>query len=156
MNDLASFVWPGSMPSYSDTHAALFLPHRRSFNARIFNAAFGGACTRHILQHFEALLAAVPRAPPDVIVFFCGTNDINTRASLASADRACAAILDLSPFGNEIALNFSAFLLRVRERHPSVRAIYLENTVTPFVVAQGEERVAAFDALNEAVRARAC
>ena len=138
-----------------NTHVCNFTSSH-SFNARIFNAAFGGACTRHILQHFEALLAAVPRAPPDVIVFFCGTNDINTRASSGDrADRVRAAILDLSPFGNEIALNFSSFLLRVRERHPGVRAVYLENTVTPFVVAQGEERVAAFDALNEAVRVRA-
>ncbi len=105
------------------------------------------------MQHFEALLAAVPRAPPDVIVFFCGTNDINSRSGgrHGDNDRARAAILDMSPFGNEIAINFSAFLLRVRERHPSVRAVYLENTVTPFVAAQGEERVAAFDALNEAV-----
>mmetsp|Transcript_4239 Transcript_4239/g.4967 ORF Transcript_4239/g.4967 Transcript_4239/m.4967 type:complete len:177 (+) Transcript_4239:121-651(+) len=46
----------------------------------VYNAAFGGACTQHVLAVAEDL---VINRKPSVIVYYCGTNDLAYRESNA-------------------------------------------------------------------------
>lgn len=103
--------------------------------APVVNAAFGGSWTEHVLQRAEALCF---HWAPSCVCYFCGTNDINVGFSARAA-----------------ADNFIAFCERLEAACPSTPIIYLEPTVTPFVSARGEQRVAQFREASALVRAYA-
>ena len=105
-----------------------------SLGASCFNAAFGGSCTTHLLAHIDALCT---QWKPRVVVYFCGTNDLNFAFPDASDP------LD----------GFAAFLQELRAASPSTPVVYLAATVTPFVEERGFEVVARYTAHNNAVAA---
>jgi len=70
-----------------------------------FNRAFGGSRTEDILTHMDRVV--LPYAPK-LIVYYCGSNDIN--AHVAPAD---------------IAANFQTFVERVHRQLPGTRVVYV-------------------------------
>lgn len=97
------------------------------------NAAFGGSTTGHLLAaRVDALCG---RLAPAVVVYFCGSNDVNLRREGAAA-------------------NFAAFAARLHAAAPRARLVYLAPTVTPFMAARRGGAYAA-RLREEAARARA-
>ena len=95
------------------------------------NVAFGGSTTRHVLAAADELCI---RFAPAVVVYFCGTNDLNLNKSGATA-------------------NFAAFVARLRASVPAARIVYLAPTITPFVRSRGAASVRRFE--DESAQARA-
>lgn len=95
-----------------------------------WNAAFGGSCTYQLLSEVDKLCTDFQ---PKVIVYFCGTNDINLKIGKPGQ-------------------NFVIFVDLIRRKLPLARFVYLAATVTPFVVARGDSFVRSFSDLNRDVR----
>lgn len=105
-------------------------------DVRCWNAAFGGSCAPQQLAHIDALCT---KWRPSVVLWFCGTNDINFDFYGTTPDTALDA--------------FAAWLQVLRAACPATTVVYLAATVTPFVVARGAATVARFEAHNRAARA---
>ena len=80
----------------------------------VYNAAFGGSCTEDVVLHMERLCT---QHMPQVVVYFCGTNDVAQ---------------GLPP--SSVLQGFELFLARLHEKCPDTHVIYLGVTVTPFFV----------------------
>ncbi len=70
-----------------------------------FNRAFGGSRTADILTHMDRVVLPYD---PKVIVYYCGSNDINA---------------NVSP--EEIAANFRTFVDRVHHKLPETKVLYV-------------------------------
>ena len=97
-----------------------------------WNAAFGGSSSHQVLNHMDEL---VVRWKPRVVVYFCGTNDLN-----------------LLPGAPRPAENFILFVERLRKALLTVRVVYLAPTITPFVLWRGPSYVQRFDDLTSRMR----
>lgn len=87
----------------------------------VLNRAFGGSKTADLLDRYEQL---VPRYRPKVIVYYCGSNDLNATRP------------------DEPALIFSRFLdfeQRVTRDFPEARLVYLSATRSPDRVPRWEQ-----------------
>jgi hypothetical protein len=83
-----------------------------------FNAAFGGSWTKHVLQFADELcFKHMPRA----VVYFCGTNDLNTGQPPSVA-----------------AQGFIAFHRALLAALPSTPIVYVAPTATPYVAWRRE------------------
>jgi lysophospholipase L1-like esterase len=97
------------------------------------NAAFGGSCTAHVLQH--VLRPLCTEWKPAAVVYFCGTNDLNWGGSPAAA-----------------AQGFTDFCEQFHSALPRCPCVYLSATITPFVRSRGPELVAKYEELNRRVQ----
>jgi lysophospholipase L1-like esterase len=97
----------------------------------VLNRAFGGSRTPDLLARFDQL---VPHYAPKVIVYYCGSNDLN--ATPADAPE-------------KIFARFREFSERVRAQFPATRLIYVSATRSPDRVARWEQ----VDHYNALVRA---
>lgn len=104
-------------------------------SAPCYNAAFGGSWTKHVTSQAHALCFAWK---PRVVVYFCGTNDLN---------------IGLSP--SMVARGFIDFHRALVVALPSTPVVYVAPTVTPFVQARGEAVVASFEETTHLVSAYA-
>lgn len=95
----------------------------------VFNRAFGGSRTADLLTHLDRIV--LPYAPR-VIVYYCGSNDINA---------------GLTP--EEIAANFRTFTERVHARLPETRLLYVSINRAP----QKRDRWSDVDAANRLIAA---
>jgi len=98
-------------------------------NAQVVNAAFGGSLTKHQLKFVQDL---VIKAKPEVVVWFCGTNDLATGIAKPK----------------EIVDNFKVFRERVLEANPETRFVYLSLTPTPFHAGLGPRRLSLISKTN--------
>lgn len=87
----------------------------------VLNRAFGGSRTGDQLARFDQL---VPRYAPKVIVYYCGSNDLNAKPADAP---------------EKIFARFREFSERVRERFPATRVIYVSATRSPDRVGRWEQ-----------------
>lgn len=94
----------------------------------VFNRAFGGSQTHEILAYLDRIVLPYQ---PKVIVYYCGSNDINANVPPA-----------------RIAGNFQEFVERVRRELPQTRIIYVSINKAP----QKMDRWAEVDAANGLVR----
>eukprot|EP00656_Telonema_subtile_P008882 TRINITY_DN14152_c0_g1_i3.p2 TRINITY_DN14152_c0_g1~~TRINITY_DN14152_c0_g1_i3.p2 ORF type:complete len:167 (+),score=56.99 TRINITY_DN14152_c0_g1_i3:97-597(+) len=95
----------------------------------VFNAAFGGSCTHHVLPLAEQLCL---KWKPAAVVWFCGTNDLQTGCTPKHA-----------------ADNFGEFVALLPKGTP---VVYLAATITPFVTEErGEQMVAKFKELKQLI-----
>lgn len=94
----------------------------------VFNRAFGGSRTPEVLYYVDAIV--LPYAPK-IIVYYCGSNDIN-------ADTLPPAI----------AANFEAFVDRVHARLPRTRILFASILRAP----QKQDRWDRVEAANSLVR----
>ncbi|MDP3071731.1 MAG: GDSL-type esterase/lipase family protein [Opitutaceae bacterium] len=97
----------------------------------VLNRAFGGSRTGDQLARFDQL---VPRYAPRVIVYYCGSNDLNAKPADAPA---------------AIFARFREFAERVRAGFPGTRLIYVSATRSPDRVERWEQ----VDHYNALVRA---
>jgi hypothetical protein len=97
-----------------------------------YNAAFGGSCTRNVLEHVDELCISLK---PCVIVMFCGTNDINMECSLNSATDNIASLFN-----------------HIHKSLPGSRIVYLTSSITPFVEWRGDSYVDKMKYFNNEVR----
>ena len=150
-------------------------------DAKCFNAAFGGACTRHVNAHIEALCL---RFRPKVVVYFCGTNDINLDVGYpkvapppavatasapvvkqpASSSSSCDSGGGCGGAGSsgrsgvavvhrdEAHTNFLHFVGMVKAALPGCRVVLLAATVTPLVVERQAPYVERFFRHNRLAR----
>ena len=95
----------------------------------VFNRAFGGSQTSDILYHMDKVVLPYE---PKVIVYYCGSNDIN-------ANHKAPAIAD----------RFRQFVTRVRAQLPQTRILYVAINRAP----QKEDKWAAVDAANGLIKA---
>lgn len=95
----------------------------------VLNRAFGGSHTDDQLARFDQL---VPPYAPRIIVYYCGSNDIN-------ADR----------LPGEIAADFRAFVERVHRGLPQTRILYVSIIRAP----QKQARWDRVEAANALIRA---
>jgi lysophospholipase L1-like esterase len=95
----------------------------------VFNRAFGGSRTGDLLQHMEKIVLPYE---PSVIVYYCGSNDINAGAPADS-----------------IAGRFVQFRKRVGDRLPATRFFYVSINRAP----QKRARWGTVDSANASVRA---
>jgi len=98
-----------------------------------WNAAFGGSCSHHLLTAMDFLCICWA---PSVVVYFCGTNDLNMDFENTTAPLE----------------NFKLFVQKIHEVLPSAHVIYLAPTVTPFVKTRGAHFVRAFLSLQAEVK----
>ncbi len=98
----------------------------------VLNRAFGGSRTADLLARFEQV---VPPYAPRVIVYYCGSNDLNVKTEPVDPPAI---------FGR-----FREFSEKVRERWPATRLIYVSATRSPDRVARWEQ----VDHYNALVRA---
>jgi hypothetical protein len=82
----------------------------------VFNRAFGGSHTREILLHMQELV--YPHAPK-IIVYYCGSNDVNANVPTAT-----------------IAANFTAFVDSVKAHLPGTRIVYASINKAPQKMAR--------------------
>ena len=94
----------------------------------VFNAAFGGSWTKHLIPLIEPLCT---KWKPIAVVYFCGTNDLQVGKS-----------------PEEASCNFGKFVSGLPKDTP---VVYLTATITPFALAKGEKFVAKCKALKQAV-----
>ena len=94
----------------------------------VFNRAFGGSRTNEVLHYTDTIV--LPYAPK-LIVYYCGSNDINAKV--------------MPP---EIAANFRAFVDRVHAKLPQTRIIYSAIIRAP----QKQEYWDRVDAANTLIR----
>jgi lysophospholipase L1-like esterase len=87
----------------------------------VLNRAFGGSRTGDQLARFEQL---VPVYEPKVMVYYCGSNDLNAKP----ADES-----------DVIFARFREFSERVRAKYPATRLIYVTATRSPDRVARWEQ-----------------
>ena len=80
----------------------------------VFNGAFGGSCTDDIILHMEDLCM---RYQPQVVVYFCGTNNIAQGMEPKS-----------------VLQGLEMFHSRLLNRCPDAHVIYLGITLTPFFI----------------------
>jgi lysophospholipase L1-like esterase len=92
----------------------------------VFNRAFGGSRTNEVLHYADTIV--VPYAPK-LIVYYCGSNDINANVLPA-----------------EIAANFRAFVERVHAKLPQTRVLFVSIIRAP-QKQEHWDRVAAANAL---------
>ena len=97
----------------------------------VLNRAFGGSRTGDQLARFEQL---VPVYAPKVIVYYCGSNDLNAKPADAP---------------DVIFARFREFSERVRAKYPATRLIYVSATRSPDRVLRWEH----VDHYNALVRA---
>jgi lysophospholipase L1-like esterase len=97
----------------------------------VLNRAFGGSRTGDQLARFDQL---VPIYEPKVIVYYCGSNDLNAKPADAP---------------DVIFARFREFSERVRARYPAARLIYVSATRSPDRVTRWEH----VDHYNALVRA---
>ncbi len=94
----------------------------------VFNRAFGGSQTSDILYHMDKIVLPYE---PKVIVYYCGSNDIN-------ANHKAPAIAD----------RFRQFVTRVRARLPQTRILYVSINRAP----QKEDRWPVVNATNTLIK----
>ena len=94
----------------------------------VFNRAFGGSRTPEVLHYVDAIV--LPYAPK-LIVYYCGSNDINAG--------------ELPP---TIAANFRAFVERVHAKLPHARILFTSIIRAP----QKMDRWDRVDAANDLIR----
>lgn len=94
----------------------------------VFNRAFGGSQTSDILYHMDKIVLSYE---PKVIVYYCGSNDIN-------ANHKAPAIAD----------RFRQFVTRVRARLPQTRILYVSINRAP----QKETKWATVNAANTLIK----
>ena len=94
----------------------------------VFNRAFGGSQTSDILYHMDKIVLPYE---PRVIVYYCGSNDIN-------ANQRAQAIAD----------RFRQFVTRVRARLPQTRVLFVSINRAP----QKEDKWAVVDAANALIK----
>lgn len=94
----------------------------------VFNRAFGGSQTSDILYHMDKVVLPYE---PKVIVYYCGSNDIN-------ANHKAPAIAD----------RFRQFVTRVRVRLPQARILYVSINRAP----QKEDKWPVVDAANTLIK----
>lgn len=87
----------------------------------VLNRAFGGSRTGDQLARFEQL---VPVYEPKVMVYYCGSNDLNAKPADDS---------------DVIFARFREFSERVRAKYPATRLIYVTATRSPDRVARWEQ-----------------
>ena len=87
----------------------------------VLNRAFGGSRTGDQLARFDQL---VPVYEPKVIVYYCGSNDLNAKP----ADEP-----------DVIFARFREFSERVRAKYPATRLIYVTATRSPDRVTRWEQ-----------------
>ncbi len=87
----------------------------------VLNRAFGGSRTGDQLARFEQL---VPVYQPKVIVYYCGSNDLNAKPADAP---------------EVIFARFREFSERVRTQYPATRLIYVSATRSPDRVPRWEQ-----------------
>jgi lysophospholipase L1-like esterase len=87
----------------------------------VLNRAFGGSRTADQLARFDQL---VPVYEPKVVVYYCGSNDLNAKPADAP---------------EEIFARFRIFSERVQARDPATRLIYVTATRSPDRVARWEQ-----------------
>jgi lysophospholipase L1-like esterase len=97
----------------------------------VLNRAFGGSRTGDQLARFDQL---VPRYAPRIVVYYCGSNDLNAKDA------------DAPPL---IFARFREFSERVRRGSPETRVVYVTATRSPDRVAKWEH----VDHYNALVRA---
>ncbi len=95
----------------------------------VFNRAFGGSQTSDILYHMDKIVLPYE---PKVIVYYCGSNDIN------NANHKAQAIAD----------RFRQFVTRVRVRLPQTRILYVSINRAP----QKETKWPTVDAANTLIK----
>ena len=95
----------------------------------VFNRAFGGSQTHDILHYMNRIVLPYE---PALIVYYCGSNDINAGASAEA-----------------IAANYRAFVERVHARLPKTRIFYASINRAP----QKRDKWPIVDAANAAVAA---
>ncbi len=94
----------------------------------VYNRAFGGSRTAEMLLHLDKLV--FPYAPR-IIVYYCGSNDVN--ANVPTAD---------------IAGNFTLFVEKVHSRLPGTKIIYVSINRAPQKIAKWN----VVDSVNALVR----
>ncbi len=87
----------------------------------VLNRAFGGSRTGDQLARFDQLM---PRYAPKVIVYYCGSNDLNAKPADAP---------------EKIFARFRDFSERVRAKFPATRLIYVSSTRSPDRVERWEQ-----------------
>lgn len=87
----------------------------------VLNRAFGGSRTGDQLARFDQL---VPVYEPKVMVYYCGSNDLNAKPADGS---------------DVIFARFREFSERVRAKYPTTRLIYVTATRSPDRVARWEQ-----------------
>jgi lysophospholipase L1-like esterase len=87
----------------------------------VLNRAFGGSRTGDQLARFDQL---VPVYEPKVIVYYCGSNDLNAKPADAP---------------DVIFARFREFSERVRAQYPATRLIYVTATRSPDRVLRWEQ-----------------
>ena len=92
-----------------------------------FNRAFGGSRTADILAHMDRVVLPYD---PKVIVYYCGSNDINA---------------DVKP--EAIAANFRTFVERVHRKLPETKVLYVSINRAP----QKRDRWPDVDAANRLI-----
>ncbi|MFM7752456.1 MAG: GDSL-type esterase/lipase family protein, partial [Opitutaceae bacterium] len=97
----------------------------------VLNRAFGGSRTGDQLARFDQL---VPRYAPRIVVYYCGSNDLNAKDA------------DAPPV---IFARFKEFSDRVRRWSPETRVVYVTSTRSPDCVRKWEQ----VDHYNALVRA---
>jgi len=95
----------------------------------VFNRAFGGSRTADILHYMEQVVLPYE---PQVIVYYCGSNDVNANIPAAT-----------------IAGNFRAFVTRVHAKLPNTRILYVSINRAP----QKQDHWDVVDAANRQVQA---
>ena len=94
----------------------------------VFNRAFGGSRTNEVLHYADTIVLSYA---PKLIVYYCGSNDINANV--------------LPP---EIAANFRAFVERVQAKLPQTRVLFVSIIRAP----QKMEHWDRVDAANALIR----
>ena len=95
----------------------------------VFNRAFGGSRTHEILAYMDRIVLPYR---PRVIVYYCGSNDINANVTPA-----------------QIAANFEEFVERVRRELPQTRILFVSINKAP----QKMDRWGEVDEANRLVKA---
>ena len=89
----------------------------------VFNRAFGGSQTADILEHMDSVVLPYE---PKVIVYYCGSNDVNAKKS-----------------ATEIADRFREFVERVGKKLPQTKILYVSINRAP-------QKQAKWDIVDEA------
>lgn len=95
----------------------------------VFNRAFGGSRTADILHYLDQIVLPYE---PQVIVYYCGSNDVNANIPAAT-----------------IAGNFREFVTRVHAKLPRTRILYVSINRAP----QKQDHWDVVDAANRQVKA---
>jgi lysophospholipase L1-like esterase len=95
----------------------------------VFNRGFGGSRTHEVLAYMDRIVLPYR---PRVIVYYCGSNDINAHVTPA-----------------QIAANFRTFVERVRQAQPATRILFVSINKAP----QKRDRWGEVDEANRLIRA---